>query len=315
MRTGAIISGLGHGGVLVFAVYGSYWFASEPEPLALDGREIDTKIVTTAPVTSERTNAAANPQTPPGTTSEPETEILPQIEPDTQVTGLGIAETDVPRRFSSPVPARRPELPEPVETITPPTAEVTKPVEEVPAPDPQDGSIATAESTPVPSGRPVHDVPAANQTQPTETTATGNPAPVKQQPEPSSARAEETEETPAKVETADISVTAPLNLSERNGLRLGVNQHYRFADDRSDPAMTAVLQIRLDRAGKLLGTPELRQISGGTPAAQRAFLRSARRALLASAQNGVFEILPAKKYVRWKTLDFRFGIDGLGVSS
>ena len=108
---------------------------------------------------------------------------------------------------------------------------------------------------------------------------------------------------------------APLNRGERNALRLGIKKYYTYNGDRSDRALQVVIRVRLKADGTIQGKPEKRSAQGGSGASQNALFQAGRRALIQAASSGEFKRLPKDKYPRWKTLNFRFSIDGVGKVS
>ncbi|MFK7944368.1 MAG: hypothetical protein AB8B85_15840, partial [Paracoccaceae bacterium] len=108
---------------------------------------------------------------------------------------------------------------------------------------------------------------------------------------------------------------ARLNRGERDALRLGIKKYYTYSGDRSDRGLQVVIRVRLKADGSIQGKPERRSAKGGNAGSQKALFDAGRRAIIRASRAGEFKRLPRDKYPRWKTLNFRFSIDGVGKVS
>ena len=107
----------------------------------------------------------------------------------------------------------------------------------------------------------------------------------------------------------------PLSNGERNALRVGIKKYYTYSGDRSDRNLRVIIRVKLNKDGSLNGNPEQRTTQGGNANSQRALFQAGRRAIIRAAAAGAFKVLPQDKYGRWKVLNFRFSIDGVGKVS
>ena len=291
MRTGTIVSGLAHGGIIVLAVYGTAWLTDDPETLSVD----ISAVTQDSTVIDEQPEAVNEPVAPVVTPSDAGPTVQAARTPD----------------FTSPLPQWRPKVAEPVEIAD--VAPVDQPNDATPETEPADPAIVVdqtpAVSETIATDVPTSQTPADAQSDTVAEENPGNDQTNSGQPLGDGA------ETPTATENTEQAGVRPLNVGERNRLRLGIDKYFSFNGDRSDRTMALVMRVELNRDGTIIGDPELWEIQGGSPAAQRAFLVAAKRALATSSRNGVFRVLPAQKYDRWKTLNFRFGVDGIGVSS
>jgi len=197
MRTGAAISGVMHGGLILFAVIGPAWVAERAAPppavteIALvEGTELDAAL-SSAPEHPGRVPtelaAPAPPRDAPVSIAEPDDSV-----PPSEVAGL----------VAAPVPEARPERPEIVTAPVPrdvPTAPPDPTMAEIPSPDPVMRAAPRPES-PV-SREPVSALASA-------TTPSPAPAPMRP-PEPEPEPAEESRPEPEEAEeTAEAAEAA-----------------------------------------------------------------------------------------------------------
>ena len=94
-------------------------------------------------------------------------------------------------------------------------------------------------------------------------------------------------------------------------MRLGIQKHYYFGGDTSDPSLKVDVVVQLSEAGEIVGKP---QIVDASSSAQRALGRAGARALIKAANAGEFKRLPPAKFNRWKKLIVTFTVDRAAVS-
>ncbi len=76
-----------------------------------------------------------------------------------------------------------------------------------------------------------------------------------------------------------------------------------------------MIQIKLDKSGKIIGKPSRLRASGGTKGTQNVLFNAGRRALARAGAANEFKKLPGDKYDRWKLINVTFTIDKIGFTS
>lgn len=260
-------------------------------------------------------NQATEPESPPST--EP-------VQP--------LASLQTPLPSSKPTPPPQPE-PEPVEAEPDPQPQEPDPTEQAeprPEPEPteqdplQEPELAQQPEAPegpaprearLPLAKPAEKAAAAEAARRQEIAA--REAAEREQRQQQQARAPTQQQTQAQSQAGSSNrvQARPLSNGERNALRLGIKKYYNYGGDRSDRQMNVIIRVRLKQDGTIQGKPEKISAKGGSAGAQNALFQAGRRALIRAAGAGEFKRLPADKYGRWKTLNFRFSIDGVGKVS
>ncbi|MGD1924771.1 MAG: hypothetical protein ACFB03_11390 [Paracoccaceae bacterium] len=279
----------------------------EPEP-DLNEPEPERESATLAEATPEQSEDQLAPETDSTT---------PNTDPLQPLASTG---------ESAPVskPARPPEPePEPEQQKPEEPSETARPEQEdSPKPDPEAAPTEVAKDTdPVEEEAPEGPAPQIAKlpvAKPADKAAAALAASRTEQQKRASQTAEakpKAADKPAKP-TGSSAVRAPkLSRGERDALRIGIKKYYTYNGDRSDRSLRVTVRVKLDKQGKIVGKPTLRQAAGGTDASQRALFNAGRRAISRAASAGEFRRLPADKYDRWKVLNFRFSTDKIGFSS
>lgn len=340
MRTGYIISGIAHGVLMLWLLFGGLISRERDEPFVLvaevsliSGAEFAALSEASAPPVTAAPEVSAPPPARPE--PQPEPEPLPQPEPEPE-----------PQPEPEPEPEPQPE-PEP-EPVTPPQAdrvadevieapdetlpegptlvedtapaaeaEPETPVEQLPAqaPPAQTTEIVTEAETP--TNAPTASIrPRSRPTPPAPTPAPREPAP---EPETQTAAAEPAldaaidsavDDALADVlgEAAAAATPAgpsgpPLTQGERDGLRVAVQQCWNVGSLSTDAlATTVVVLVKMARDGRPESV-DLVSSNGSGTATSRAF-EAARRAVIRCGATGF--PLPADKYDQWREIEMTF---------
>src|SRR5690606_20244967 len=143
--------------------------------------------------------------------------------------------------------------------------------------------------------------------------ASSRPEPAPQQaaaeeptPEQEPQRTAEAEPRPAAPAGGASRPTAPLSSGGKDALRVGINNHYTYNGDRSDPSLQVTIRVNLTEGGQIEGKPEVVESQGGSQASQAALARAGRAALIYAQNAGEFQKLPADKYGAWRVLTVVF---------
>lgn len=385
MRTGAMISGGAHSGLLILAIFGANWFAPEEAvPLDLieiemvDGTDFDA-LLSTAPIVPNEGPAELSEPNPgesaPENIEQPEdaaqpTEIAelqntepPEPRPDQPEINIPPPPTNVPTEAPAPSEAEIPVIDEldrqAAEAESPPSTEPVQPLASkapvpgakptpppAPEPEPEDQPdpepVEQQEETPEavvekqpepeleqkPDDEAVAEVspeaplgPAPQEAKlpiakPSDLAAAARAAAKAEQVAQQSAQPKEETPKPARQSGGSTSrLAAKLTRGEKSALRLGIKQFFTYNGDRSDKSLTVVIQIKLDKSGKIIGKPKRLRATGGTKGTQNVLFNAGRRALARAGGAGEFQRLPGDKYDRWKLINVTFTIDKVGFSS
>ena len=201
MNKGVIISGIGHLGLILWAMLGGWLFAAQKVP---EIKVVDVQMISTAEFDAMMSAAPAVPDvapeaaSPPVATSEPAV-ATPAIEPDPAPETLPAPPVEAPPETAplpEPAPVAPAPQPEPVPAPVAPPADVPQPIQvprqtKVPKPRPAvkisdappqkapDTPITADQATPPTSDLPAPDQPVPDQpaAQPEETTPVVTPDP------------------------------------------------------------------------------------------------------------------------------------------
>lgn len=333
MRTGYIISGIAHGLLMLWLLFGGLLMRSPDEPLLavadvsiISGEEFAALTAQAArpaaPPPPEPTPAPPPPRPPAPPAPEPEPPA-PEPEPEPPAPEPEVTPPPADRVTNEVVEAPEEPLPvgpELVEQSTPSeTAEPEAPVEELPAQAPEASTTEIVTEAEEPSSAPTASIrprarPAAPPP-PAETARAPEPAP---EPAPPAADAIESavnEAIDSAVSDAladvlgDVAATPgpsgpPLTSGERDGLRVAVSQCWNLGSASTDAmSTTVVILVQMSRDGRPEGI-ELVSSNGPNQTATNIAYEAARRAVIRCGTRGFG--LPAEKYDQWREIEMTF---------
>lgn len=285
MNLGFVISGLGHGALLIWAMldWAPRAAPSEALPEAIPVRLVAPEALEVAapvlPVLAPSTQEghAPDPVAPPSGADR--VALLPAPPPPDRA-----VRSDLPQEAERPLPLPEPDLPPdpPTREEAPPaTAETLTPE---PVPD-----LQAAPETPRPGRRPdsnqIADALAEDLAEPEAALET---APVPAAPQPQS------------------PTGPPLTSVERDGLRLAVGQCWNFGALSRDAArVTVTVWMQMMPDGRPISDSlRLIDFDGGSQAAADQAYQVARRAILRCGSQGY--PLPQEKYAQWQEIEMVF---------
>jgi len=288
MRTGYIISGIGHGVLMLWILFGGLFLRGPEEPPL---RVSDVSLISGAEFAALTEAAAAPPPPTEPVPSPPETSPAPPPRPE-------------PPAPEPPAPEPEPEpMPEPpAPEVTPPPADrVANEVIEAPEEPLPEGPALVEESTP-------EEVPPAP---PTETADAPDPAPT---PDPAPAPADnaaiDSAVNDALADALGEAASAPgpsgppLTSGERDGLRVAVSRCWNLGSASTDALnTTVVVLVQMARDGRPEGI-EMVSSNGPNQEATRIAFEAARRAIIRCGTSGFG--LPAEKYDQWREIEMTF---------
>ena len=338
MRRGLIISGIAHGLLLLWLLFGGLISRVHDEPLVTVAEVSIISGAEFAAMTEARVAPAATaPQVSPAPPARPE----PQPEPEPAPEPAPVPEPPTPQPDPAPEPEPQPEpepepLPEPetppeadrvasevieapeqplpdgptlVEDTTPDTtAEPETPVEELPAQAPPETTTEIVTEAETPGNAPTASVrPRARPTPPPvehPTPATAAPA--------TAAPAADAIDSAVESALADVLGEAaapapsgpPLTRGEKEGLRVAVQRCWNVGSLSTDALnTTVVVLVKMARNGHPEAI-EMVSSKGASPTATRGAFEAARRAVIRCGASGY--PLPAEKYDRWREIEMTF---------
>lgn len=295
----------------------------QPQPSPAD-------IPTPQPVTEQ----APAPEAAPAPQPEPEPEPTPEPEPapaPAPTPAPAPEPTPEPTPQPAPVPLSRPTpapTPDPVPAPTPePTPEPAP--EPAPAPEPEPTPPETETTTtaaPTPAARPTNlarlreqfaAAEAERKRKEEEERQRQAAATAAQETPPSQLDADLADEISAIINNAPTTgattgqggsptlgdttgTSARLSQSQIDGLATRVKRYWNLLPSDINSGMTVVLRLDLNRDGTLVGIPAV--ISSDPSPAGQQIARAAQRAVVASSQEGPFE-LAADAYDQWRQLE------------
>ena len=303
--------------------------AEIPSPDPLDRKSLEPESpAATEPVQPLRSVNAPLPEAKPSRPPDPEPEPeLAEPDPKRETVELAQATPDPEQATDRPAVEERPQLSEtqPDQPSAPDTAEAPKPP---PQPEPEEQTEEVELSQPQAPEGPAPKVAKLPLAKPADLAAAAEAARLAEQRAKEEAEAKERERIAAanpkpeqqtrptqQAGGSDRVQARPLSNGERNALRVGIKKYYTYSGDRSDRDLRVVIRVKLNKDGSLIGNPEQRSAQGGNANSQRALFQAGRRAIIRAAADGAFKVLPQDKYGRWKVLNFRFSIDGVGKVS
>lgn len=236
----------------------------------------------------------------------PEPQSPPSTEP---VQPLASRTPEVPQ----PLPTRPPEPePEPVAEPEPePEPEEAEPTELVEASPDAPESLDPREAR-LPVAKPADKAAAARAAAEARRLAEAerepepDPAPTEQATAPEPQPQQNTQQRPAGGSQSVFA--ARMTRGEKDALRLGIKKHFVYNGARPR-GLAVIIEIRLDKSGKITGKPKLLNASGGDASAQQALFRAGSTALRKAQAFGEFDKLPADKYDSWDLIHVRFTPD------
>ena len=332
MQRGTYISGLGHGGFILWALLGGFFFsARDPMPVQSSDVSLISNEQFAALTMPDLAPEPVQPEppeisdTPPEATPEP-VQAQPAPVPDANPE-LPDATPDAP-----PKPAAAPRIAPVAAPAPPPDAEVAEtatpevvpdegaetPAEEAPATAPQEAATeivteaeqpaAAPDASPRPTSRPTPPVQVAEEA---PETPDSEPEPEPEpEPDPVADALAEAVQTPDP--TAAGPTGPPLTQGQTEGFRVAVGSCWNVDSGSAAASVTVTIGFSLDRQGKVKGG-SLKFIgsTGGEQAAANAAFEAARRAIIRCGIKGYD--LPLEKYDRWKDIEMTFNPEGMRI--
>lgn len=323
MRRGLYISGIGHGALILWLLFGGLFMRENREPMV---------PVTDVSILSEEEFAAltapaeappapeVSPTPPPRPTPEPE----PIPEPPAPDPG----QPDEPEVTDTPTPPEEDRVadevieapeepaevaPEPVEDTTPSEESTETPEVEQDAAQPEAQTTEIVTEAEQPSSAPTASIrPRSRPTPPVVAEQEVTPEP---DPEPTPETPAETPADPLADAIADAlgdngsaETTAPLGppltSAERDGLRVAVSQCWNLGSASTDAMQTVVVVlVQMGPDARPQGIELVSSTGTNQNATQTAF-QAARRAIIRCGANGYN--LPSEKYEQWREIEMTF---------
>jgi len=346
MRTGYIISGIAHGVLMLWLLFGGLITRDRGEPLVsvaevslISSAEFAAltqpraapvpaapQVSPTPPARPEpKPVAEPEPQPAPQPAPEPEPQPQPEPEPEPEPQPAPIAELETPpeaERVTNEVieapEAPLPEGPTLVEETTPdPATAPQTPVETLPAQAPEASTTEIVTEAEQPSNAPAASVrPRARPTPPTPApqpeVAAAEPAPALDTALDTaidSAVGDALANVPGEV-AAPAASGPPLTRGERDGLRVAVQRCWNVGSLSTDALRTTVVvMVKMARDGRPESV-ELMSSTGEATATSRAF-EAARRAVIRCGATGF--PLPAEKYEHWREIEMTFDPNNMRI--
>jgi hypothetical protein len=339
MRTGYIISGIGHGLLMLWILFGGLFLRGPDEPplrvsevslisgaefAALSDAAQEAPPAEPEPVPSPPETSPApppRPQPPAPEPPAPEPEPTPEPEPEPEPPAPDVTPPPADRVANEVIEAPEDPLPEGpvlIEESTPAeVAEPDQPVEDLPeqAPVATTTQIVTEadrpDSAPTTSPRPPRRPDRPTPPAPTETADAPEPTP---EPTPDPAPADSAAiDNAVNDALSDVLGEAartpgpsgpPLTSGERDGLRVAVSRCWNLGSASSDAlSTTVVILVQMARDGRPEGI-EMVSSNGPTQEATRIAYEAARRAVIRCGTSGYG--LPAEKYDQWREIEMTF---------
>ncbi|WP_425092688.1 energy transducer TonB [Tropicimonas sp. S265A] len=336
--TGTLVSGAGHLAIILWVILGGTLFRSSLDPVpattnvtliseaALEGREATRpEVVTDAPDAPQPAPVAEVPAPPPPPPVETPQAEPPEVSaPAPQAPPLPPPPADRVAPVPVPQPPEEAQLAEtPQDAATPdgagseaaepqeaeaPEAATTRIITEATETDPDSRSeeIALAPvSTPRPQARPNRPV---RQPEP-------EPQPETPQDPIANAVAEAVAEASDTPPAADptLPVGPPMTASERDGLRVAVQQCWNTGSLSSEALRTTVtVGVQMEQDGRPnVGSIRMIDAEGGSEAATQQAYEAARRAIIRCGARG-FD-LPVEKYAQWRDIEMTFNPERMRI--
>lgn len=345
MKLGYYISGIGHGLLIFWLLFGGLFTSSRdtpPAPVADVSilSEEDFAALTAPPEGTPEPEPApeedaeeapvppARPEPEPAPDPEPELEPLPDPEPPAPDPAAP-AET-APDEDTTPPEAPRvadeviqpPDdpaetAPEAVEEAAPSPEPTETPVEEQDAAQPEAQTTEIVTEAETPTSAPTASLrPRARPERP-DPVETAEP-----EPTPDPAPESEADNDPVADAIADALDTPdpgagetqaplgpPITSAERDGLRVAVSQCWNLGSASTDAmATTVVVMVRMAPDGRPQGV-DLVSSNGPNQSATQTAFQAARRAIIRCGANGYN--LPSDKYEQWREIEMTFNPENM----
>ena len=302
--------------------------AEIPSPDPLDRKSLEPESpAATEPVQPLRSVEAPLPEARPSRPPDPEPEPeLAEPDPERQAVELAQATPEQVENAETPQVQDRPEItqeqpdqPSAPESAAapklPPQPEPEEQVEETTPSQPEAPKGPAPQIAKLPLAKPADLAAAAEAARKEEQRAQEEADRQQQETQTAQSPKPQQQQSSQQAGGSTSQFAAKLSRGERNALRLGIKNHYYYNGDRSDRSLQVVIRVKLRQDGTIIGKPEKRSAKGGNGTSQNALFQAGRRALIKAAAAGEFKRLPREKYQRWKVLNFRFSIDGVGKVS
>ncbi len=353
MSTGMRISGAGHLLIILWVIVGGSFFRSDravvPEATsvtliseaAFEGRDATRpELITEAPEAPQplptpepevpEPSAARPEETPP---APPVPEPVPQPEPEAPVSAPEAPPPPPPPADRvAPVP-----VPQPAEDV-----QVAEETQEAATPDGAGTEAAEPQEATAPEEATTRIITEATETDPNTTSedvalapdATPRPRSRPARPEPVVDAAPQPESEPepeadpianavadAVAEAAETPPTAdpalpvgpPMTASEREGLRVAVQQCWNIGSLSSEAMGTTVtVAVEMEQDGRpVISSIRMINAAGGSDAAAQQAFEAARRAIIRCGARG-FD-LPVEKYAQWRDIEMTFNPERMRI--
>lgn len=307
MRTGLIVSVIGHAAVLLWGL------VSLPSPSTLDISNLEAVPVDFVPIdeltqlnlgvtTAEAREEEVVPDPPAPVVAEipPEPQPLPEPEPLPPVPEPEPEPLPPPEPvLSEPEPQPLPEPPEPApeplpepEPVVAPEPEPPPPQEEVAAPEPP-------KPAPVPRPRPKPPKTQVAKAEPDSTFDTDRISALLDKSEPTGAT--EASETPPTLGSSTGSVTERMTQNELDALKARLMSCWNIPQSPPDPADLVVkVRMYLNPDGSLSQPPEVLEVRSSS------FARVAAESVVRAIRRCAPFDLPPEKYVNWREVVMNF---------
>lgn len=346
MPSGAAISAVGHGALLVSLMVGGLFRPAEPVAVAatavsvISSAEFDAQF---APEIASQSDPATEPSATPPRRPVPQSLIREELALTPPPTAVPTprqqpsetpAPPDAPR--VAPVPVPEPDTaPDSAASPSPPitaTPEPTIAPSEVEPPEPASPAPATTEivteAEEPGSGPPVVSVrPVARPTRPTapiveaDTSDADAPEAETDEPEPpapdasaiAGAITDALNGDGEPTSTASAPVGPPLTNGEKDGLRVAVQACWNTGALSTEAlTVTVTIGFNMTRSGQPeLGSIRLLQATGSNEIAARQAYETARRAIIRCGVDGYD--LPAEKYDHWRDIEMTFNPERMRI--
>lgn len=340
MKLGYYISGIGHGLLILWLLFGGLFERRSDEPpvpvadVSILSEE-EFAALTAPPEGAPEPDPDVAPEESPTPPARPDPEPEPVVEPQPEppapepVTPSDLPEEDI----ATPPEADRvtdqvveaPETPteiapEPVDEVAPSDEPVEAPADEQEAAQPEASTTEIVTEAETPSSAPETSVRPQARPQRPEPVEVAEPEPeVTPEPDPEP-------ETPAADPVADAIADAlnqaqegagqtnaplgpPMTSAERDGLRVAVSQCWNLGSTSTDAmATTVVVMVQMAPNGRPQSIEMVSSDGPNANATQTAF-QAARRAIIRCGANGYN--LPTEKYEQWREIEMTFNPENM----
>ena len=308
-KIGLGVATAGH--VLLFGLL-SAGFLSTPNPLKLNSPPMDVSLVdevalkSTAPqISTQPPPPSVAPEQGPTEDTKPAPEPVPEPEP-------------APPPPPKPAPKPRPAPPKPVKESPPPPKEKPAPARKEVAKTP--AKPKPAPEKPTPKAKPAPEKPKAaaavpaQSSKPSDKSKTATPARASGQGKAEKPKGsllgkdflkgiDTSADAPRKPAPPPAAAMGPAQKSALDAeIRRQLKPHWRPPSGADADQLVTLLEVRLDKDGRVIGTPEVIDQLGVTASNQPQARLHAERAIQAVKLASPFRNLPAEYYEQWKWL-------------